>query len=169
MYNSRSIVLLDFDEFPTPHRYETWNELFTKVSATDSSCSVVESFRNAFFPVQKLNQHPSGFDLQTLKHTRRGGSFKCGRRSKLIVDPRAIAECSVHVVVHVMKPHLRECCLPDELALLHHYRTRPSVELKMLNIDDRRMWHFDKKIIKSTKKIYDIMHIKVPKFSNRTS
>jgi hypothetical protein len=168
MYNSRSVVLLDFDEFPTPHRHETWNELLTSVSATNSSCLAVASFRNAFFPFNQTQQpHPSGFDLKSLTLTKRQPSLMCNRRSKLIVDPRVIRQCTVHIVRHTLSSKHEQCCLPVELALLHHYRSWPSHE--EIEITDSRMWHFAKKIVKSAREIFKVMQLEIPKFSNGTS
>ena len=49
MYSSRRIVLLDFDEFPTPHLHRNWAELLDEASNKNNACDTAAYFRNSFF------------------------------------------------------------------------------------------------------------------------
>ncbi|ELT90068.1 hypothetical protein CAPTEDRAFT_184854 [Capitella teleta] len=155
MYSSNRIVMLDFDEFPTPHSEENWHDVIANSPCANKSAAY---FRNAFFPRQAFsdNSH-SDLHLTSLLQTRRANeTYRCPLRSKLVINPRHVLICVVH---HVSKfvgnfASRRECCMPEEQGFLHHYRFWPYKEDPITKesdgvITDRRMWHFENKIVES--------------------
>ncbi|ELU16272.1 hypothetical protein CAPTEDRAFT_205625 [Capitella teleta] len=164
MYTSNRIALMDFDEFSTPHSAENWSDLIQHSPCANSSAAL---FRNAFFPVHFNDESPrSNLKITALRKTRRVSEpHQCHDRSKLILDQRQVQICDVHFIVSLVgdiRP--TECCMPQKIGVLHHYRWRP--EFQSMNPDavnvtgistDRRMWNFEARIVESMKYVYSFL------------
>ncbi|ELT99623.1 hypothetical protein CAPTEDRAFT_186570 [Capitella teleta] len=163
MYTSNRIALMDIDEFPTPHSAENWSELIRHSPCANSSAAY---FRNAFFPLQFNDDSPSThFNVTALLKTNRvSKTLRCHDRSKLILNPRHVEICHVHFIYTLLgDAKLKECCVPQELGFLHHYRGRPQIQMNSTAVNvtgistDRRMWHYESKIVESLKYVYSIL------------
>ncbi|ELU02736.1 hypothetical protein CAPTEDRAFT_201550 [Capitella teleta] len=172
MYTSNRLVMIDFDEFPTPHSKDNWQDLINSSPCANES---VVYFRNGFFPTQLTakNSPRSDIFVTALEKTLRcNETFQCPSRSKVIINPRHVLTCSVHYVPKFVRGVTRpkKCCMSEELGYLHHYRlwggdyTRdPNTEEVVGLISDQRMWHFQSKITESVQDLYKVLNRSLPR------
>ncbi|ELT87708.1 hypothetical protein CAPTEDRAFT_214566 [Capitella teleta] len=170
MYTSKRLVMIDFDEFPTPHSKDNWQDLInTSPCAKESTVY----FRNRFFPMQLTGINVSRSDILVTaleKNLQSNESFKCPVRSKVIINPRHVHICTVHYVHKYIRgiTRTRKCCMPEDLGHLHHYRTWGEFTQEKTTaadglVTDHRMWHFESKIIESVREVYKIQNMTAAK------
>ncbi|ELU06245.1 hypothetical protein CAPTEDRAFT_215628 [Capitella teleta] len=163
MYSSNRIILTDVDEFITPHSHDNWTDLLSNSPCADKSAAF---FRNSFFPTQLVGESPkSDLQITVLQKTQKETEFyKCHARSKLMVNPRDIYICTVHQVLRLVgdaRPR-DECCMPVEMGYLQHYRPVRITNESAPLTTDKRMWHFEPRIISSLKFVYSTLNRTLP-------
>ncbi|ELU02347.1 hypothetical protein CAPTEDRAFT_222031 [Capitella teleta] len=170
MYTSKRLVMIDFDEFPTPHSKDNWQDLINTSPCAKESAVY---FKNRFFPMQLTGKNVSHSDILVTaleKNLQTKESFQCPVRSKVIINPRHVHMCTVHSVHTYISGVTRTgtCCMPEDLGHLHHYREWGKFTQKKTTeadglVTDHRMWHFESKIIGSVRDVYKIQNMTPPK------
>ena len=70
--------------------------------------------------------------------------------SKVIIEPEKVPLPCLHTMFHQ-----DECCLPEDLALMYHYRLWTNINFTGVPIvDNRRMYDFADKLANNIAKVY---------------
>ena len=151
MFKSDYIVIKDVDEIIVPRgNYTTLQQLLANISQDNIS---EYNIRHVCFPDEMNNISRSRFKgksvdefhMRTILNVNRSSMvMPPGRRSKYIINPRLIYEADIHTAVRVKGVHNN---VSPEYALVHHYRTKLTIEKSPQgNMVDITMYRFTKEI-----------------------
>ncbi|OCT66995.1 hypothetical protein XELAEV_18038277mg [Xenopus laevis] len=155
MYSSKFVVLNDQDEIILPFKHRTWDNMMESLQRENPNVAVFV-FENHLFPHTALtdgnftnmslwNRVP-GFNI--LQHTlRQPNSPDIFNSRKMIVDPRAVIQTSVH---SVLKQYRDSQYVPLESALVYHCRDPPEEPAPTSSlIEDKNIWRFNETLIRN--------------------
>lgn len=127
MFTSKYIVFTDLDEFIIPRRHLHWAEMLNHLTCPSATGAFI--FQNVFFRKDWQDTaiedsiHTLGA-VTLMKTLREKYIWPHYSRSKYIVVPRLTIQVGIHFVFEFIDNFaIQQCDVPEELALLHHYRS----------------------------------------------
>ncbi|OCT65262.1 uncharacterized protein LOC108700640 [Xenopus laevis] len=159
MYSSKFVVLNDQDEIILPFKHWTWGSMMETLQQEKPNDGIF-LFENHIFPQTVLsNGHfPNisswnwvpGFNILQVIH-REPDRFLYYNARKMIVDPRAVIQTSVH---STLKQYKYSNYVPLETALVYHCRgpLQPSLPRASL-IEDKTIWKYNDSLIRNVNKM----------------
>ncbi|OCT65263.1 glycosyltransferase family 92 protein F13G3.3 [Xenopus laevis] len=155
MYSSKFVVLNDQDEIILPFKHQTWGSMMETLQQKNPDVGIF-LFENHIFPqtavsdgnfsnVPSWNGVP-GFNLLHFIHREPGRPNHFNAR-KMIVDPRAVIQTSVH---STLKQYKNSNYVPLETALVHHCRAPQQPQLsRAALIEDKTIWRYNDSLIQN--------------------
>lgn len=124
MHQVKYLIFVDFDEVLVPHKHKKWQEMLSHIKCQRWSTVIAKNtfFRLDYSPDTRYskNEDWKPFHLNTLSKTLRDNyTWPCSKRSKYVAIPEEVIIAGVHSAHQTVGP---QCCVSEDLALLHHYR-----------------------------------------------
>eukprot|EP00079_Xenopus_tropicalis_P013488 XP_002942012.1 PREDICTED: uncharacterized protein LOC100495391 [Xenopus tropicalis] len=155
MYSSKFVVLNDQDEIILPFKHRTWDTMMESLQRENPNVGIF-LFENHLFPhaaltdgnfpdTSRWNGIP-GFNLlrHTLREPNRPDHFNS---RKMIMDPRAVIQTSVH---SVLKQYKDSMFVSLESAMVYHCRDSQQEHLNRSSlIEDTNIWRFNETLIRN--------------------
>ena len=128
MFLSKYIVFTDLDEFVVPKSTSNWHLMMAKVNRKIGP-RVSYIFRNKFFHINFPN-HPNvtkdkevhDLDILPLLKVKAETAQPFGKRSKYICRPENVVVAGVHLVWKTLPSLPSKVNVPEDIAMLLHYR-----------------------------------------------
>ncbi|OCT66996.1 beta-1,4-galactosyltransferase galt-1 [Xenopus laevis] len=153
MYSSKFVVLNDQDEIILPFKHRTWDNMMESLQRENPDVGIF-LFENHIFPQTEVsdgnftntsswNEVP-GFNILQFIHREPDRPNKFNAR-KMIVDPRAVIQTSVH---STLKQYRNSIYVPLETALVYHCRGPLQHKLNRSSlIKDNNIWRYSEPLI----------------------
>ncbi|NP_001089439.1 uncharacterized protein LOC734489 [Xenopus laevis] len=155
MYSSKFVVLNDQDEIILPFKHRTWDNMMESLQRENPDVGIF-LFENHIFPqtavsdgnftnTSSWNGVP-GFNLLQFIHREPDRPDHFNAR-KMIVDPRAVVQTSVH---STLKQYRNSKYVPLETALVYHCRGPLQAKLsRAALIEDKTIWRYNDSLIQN--------------------
>ncbi|XP_050416498.1 beta-1,4-galactosyltransferase galt-1, partial [Patella vulgata] len=146
MHQSKYVLFADVDEVVVSPVFKTWHGITDKYFQ-NKNCAAA-SFTSAFFPTF-FNSTTKNFTGRNdamkysmtyfLKTTHAKVLPKQGARSKVLVKPEFVSFMEIHKAAKFYNKAYHECLVSTNEALLHHYRTKYSIDMRTPYAEDNTM------------------------------
>lgn len=126
MFSTHLLAFMDIDEMFVPRHHSDWFSMVTSLQNYTQLAGVL-AFSAVFDPRWQHEDNSSKSTQQLrlrLTHVIRTKQLST-RRTKCIVNPRHIFEMGIHHINKLSAANLKIVKLPEEFAVLHHYRFCP--------------------------------------------
>eukprot|EP00079_Xenopus_tropicalis_P017489 XP_004917590.1 PREDICTED: uncharacterized protein LOC105945137 [Xenopus tropicalis] len=155
MYSSKFVVLNDQDEIILPFKHRTWDTMMESLQRKNPKVGIFQ-FENHIFPqtvvsngnftnTSSWNRVPGSNLLQYIHREPDRLSYYNAR--KMILDPRAVIQTSVH---STLKQYKRSMYVPLHTALVYHCRDPLQHNLPRASlIKDRTIWRYNVSLIRN--------------------
>ncbi|OCT66998.1 uncharacterized protein LOC108699507 [Xenopus laevis] len=159
MYSSKFVVLNDQDEIILPFKHRTWDNMMESLQWENPDVGIF-LFENHIFPQTEVSNGNftntsswngvPGFNLLQFIHREPDRPDYFNAR-KMIVDPRAVVQTSVH---STLKQYRNSKYVPLETALVYHCRGPLQANLPRESlIEDKTIWKYNDSLIRNVNKM----------------
>ncbi|XP_053230233.1 beta-1,4-galactosyltransferase galt-1-like isoform X1 [Podarcis raffonei] len=161
MYRSKYVVLNDIDEIILPIKHLSWKTMISDLEDRNPETGIF-LFENHLFP-QHIFSSTDTLNISSwkmvpgtniLQHIYREPiKLKFSNQRKMIVNPRAVVQTSVHTI---LKGYSKTLVVPKEIAILYHCRQYVEKEVpgKYL-IRDTTIWRYNVSLINNVNNILE--------------
>eukprot|EP00079_Xenopus_tropicalis_P013489 XP_002942015.2 PREDICTED: uncharacterized protein LOC100495879 [Xenopus tropicalis] len=159
MYSSKFVVLNDQDEIILPFKHRTWDTMMESLQRENPNVGIF-LFENHIFPntlvsdgnftdTSSWNRVPGSNLLQYIHREPAHPIFIKAR--KMIVDPRAVIQTSVH---YTPKQYKNSKNIPLGTALVHHCKGPKQPQLpRAALIEDKTIWRYNGSLISNVNRM----------------